>query len=114
MKTTISKETKTTPSVVFNHSNNTLTISGKSIPFEPELFWSLIINQIKNIKKLKIIEFNLEYINTNSIPFIIKLIKTSEFDIHWMCDESDIDLCELGEILKTLTKNNFIVFEFEN
>lgn len=113
MKTIIVEETNTTPSIILDNNDKSIMIKGKTIPFEPELFWTLVIHQIKNIKGLKEIIINLEYINTKSISFIIKLINIMDLNIVWLYDESDVDSYELGNILKTLTKNNFTVIELE-
>lgn len=108
MRTTLSEKTNTTPKVVFNHNNNTLSIEGKSILFEPELFWALIINQIKKYE-IKTIMVKLNYINTNSILHLIKLINLKQNNVIWFYEESDEDLLELGKDLEVLSNN---LFEF--
>lgn len=113
MKTTISEETKTTPSIVLDNINNTLTIKGKSIPFEPELFWSFIINQTKKYE-IKTIEFKLDYVNTNSISYLVKLINSKQINVIWVYEDLDEDMYELGKDLKSLSDSLFEFIELEN
>ena len=78
METIISEKTKTTPKVVYNQYSGEILIKGKSIPFDSDLFWSMVIHQIKNLKdKVIKIKIDLHYINTNSIIYIYKLLKTN-------------------------------------
>lgn len=103
MTTTIAKQTESTPSIIFNPETNTITIKGKSIPFEPETFWPANIHQIKNIKKPFTIEINLEYVNTNSIPYLAKIAAIENTRIIWICDQYDEDMIELGETIEYLS-----------
>lgn len=114
MKTTLTKQTDTTPTISYNSVNNLLTIKGKSIPFEPEMYWSLVKFQIKNLK-IDQIEVKLEYINTNSIPYLIEILNTTNGVVTWIYDESDDDMYELGKDLKMITKktSSFIFSESE-
>lgn len=117
METTLAKQTKTTPEIVFNNIDNKLTVKGNSFPVESELFWSMIINQIKNFDQVDVIEIDLEYINTNSIVYILNIIKLNTSIINWTYEKYDEDMYELGKMFKKLSKNqfNFISkLEFDN
>lgn len=110
MTTIIANQTDTTPSIIFNQTNNTITIKGKSIPFEPETFWPANIYQIKNIIKtnsLLKIEIDLEYVNSNSIQYLTKIASIENTDITWICDGFDDDMIELGETIEHISNTKF-------
>lgn len=113
MKQIITKNTETTPSVIFNQMTSTLTIEGKLIPFDSEMYWSLINYQLKNLK-IKSVEFNLEYINTNSIVQLVKFLTNNTFNVTWNYEEFDDDMYDLGLNLEKITKNKFKFFILEN
>lgn len=119
METILAKQTKTTPEIVFNNIDNKLTIKGNSFPIESELFWSMIIHQVKNFDQVDVVEIDLEYINTNSIVYIFKIIELTSSIINWVYEEYDEDMYDLGKMIKTLSKNKFnfmtkFEFEFDN
>ncbi len=103
MITTIAKQTESTPNIAFNSETNTLEIKGNAFPFEPELFWPANIHQIKNIEKSFTIKINLEYVNTNSIPYLAKIAAIENTHIVWICDQYDEDMIELGETIEYLS-----------
>lgn len=107
MKQIITKNTKTTPSVIFNQMTSTLTIEGKLIPFDSEMYWSLVNHQLKNLK-IKSVEFNLEYINTNSIIQLVKFLTNGSFNVTWSYDEGDDDMCDLGKNFETISNKKFL------
>lgn len=105
MENIITIETKTTPNVIFD--NGLLTIVGKSIPFESELYWSLVLHQIKKINNIETLKIELSYINTDSIRHILNIIKSFDFEVVWSCDYSDDDMIELGKNLEELSNKEF-------
>lgn len=106
MKTLISQQTKLTPHVELDDA--TLTIIGNCITMEPELFWSLLIHQIKQHTNIQHINIELNHVGSSSIPYLIKLIKTvSTATVTWICDEQDDDMIELGQNLNFLIGNEF-------
>lgn len=113
MKTIITKETNATPSVIFNQLTNTLSIEGKLIPFDSEMYWSLVNHQLKNLK-VNSVEFNLEYINTNSIIQIVKFLTTNTFNVIWNYEKYDEDMYDLGLNLEKISKNKFKFLILEN
>lgn len=117
METIISKQTETTPKVVYNEYNNEILIKGKSIPFDSDLFWSMVIHQIKNLQdknNISKIKIDLHYINTNSIIYLYKLLNMNDKClIEWFFEEGDDDMCELGEYLSFLCKKDFIFLHSE-
>jgi hypothetical protein len=113
MKTILSKKTQSTPEIVYNSSNKTINITGRSLMFDPQSFWSLKINVIKNISLRERITLNInfEYINTLSLRCLSRLIQINNIDINWVCDEYDDDMIEIGEMLGINTKQkiNFLI-----
>ena len=102
MKKIISKKTTTTPEISYDEVNNTIHITGRSIMLEPQTFWSLNINIIKNmaLKGNLVLNLNFEYINTLSLRCLSKLIQIENIKINWVSDDDDII-----EIIKILEKN---------
>ncbi len=113
MKTMITKKTQTTPEIVYDNSNNTINITGRSLILEPQTFWALNINLIKNLslKEKIVLNINFEYINTLSLRCISKLIQIDNIEVNWVCDEFDDDMVEIGEMLEINTnqKMNFLI-----
>lgn len=117
METTISKQTQTTPNVIYDDYKNEILIKGNSIPFESDIFWTSIIDEIKKIQdknKLSKIKIDLHYINTNSIIYLYQLFNIkNETLIEWFFEDGDDDMHELGEYLSFLCKKNFIFLNSE-
>ena len=113
MKTIISKKTQTNPEIVYDSSNNTINITGRSLMLEPQTFWALNINIIKNIvsKGKVVLNLDFEYINTLSLRCLSKLIQIENIEINWICDEFDDDMVEIGQMLEINTKQkiNFLI-----
>ena len=113
MEKILSKKTQSTPEIVYNSSNKTINITGRSLMFDPQSFWSLKINVIKNISLRERITLNInfEYINTLSLRCLSRLIQINNIDINWICDEYDDDMIEIGEMLGINTKQkiNFLI-----
>lgn len=97
MKTKVlSNQTKSTPGIVLK--NDVLNISGDSYPFEAELFWSLIIHEVKSFKDV-ILEIDLNYINSNSIQYLTILSRLNNVGqvIWFYSDEDDLDIAKTIE-----------------
>lgn len=108
--------TSSTPAVVFEPETGTLHVSGRSLPENSHDFFQPILNWVDtyvgnpNIQtKLK---FELEYFNTSSTAYFLKLIKKFEalqstgknVEIEWIYETHDDDMREAGEDFKLLVK----------
>lgn len=103
-------ETKSTPQIVFNEENGELLIKGKSIPEDPHVTFSELLEQVreyaKNPKDQTIADFDFEYLNTSSVKWIFQILETFE-KMHvdkksvivrfWYSDEN---VLETGNYLK--------------
>jgi hypothetical protein len=102
--------TAITPEVHFNAKNNILEISGRSIPLNPEKFWSPVMswfirNSYQNQEMS--ISLNFDYINSGSQKFLVSLFKLlkesndkgilSENRIIWNYQDYDEDMRETGQ-----------------
>ena len=115
MKTVLANSTPINPEVTYNSSTKTVDITGRSLMLEPEAFWALNINVIKNIalKAKTTLNINLEYVNSSSLGCLSKLIQLDNVETNWVCDSNDDDMIEIGEILEKSTNQN-INFLMEN
>lgn len=110
--------TETTPEVNFNGTTGRLQISGTAMPenvfifFNPLFDW---LNEYKNHPCSKtMLEFNMDYFNTSSEIFILRLIKGvaqlkesgKEVRIIWYYKEEDDEMKYTGKYLGKLGKVN--------
>lgn len=102
--------TAVTPGVYFNAENNVLEISGRSIPLNPEKFWSPVMSWfIRNSYQNQeiSISLNFDYLNSGSQKFLVSLLKLlkeskdkgvlSENRIIWNYQDYDEDMRETGQ-----------------
>lgn len=114
MKDLIIPKTEITPEVKFNFSGGLLEISGRAMPedtynfFNPLLEW---VNKYKVQAQSKtVMVFKMEYFNTSSEIFILKLIKSlaeaklsgKTVMIEWYYREEDDDMEYNGKYLGKL------------
>jgi len=119
-KILILEETPKTPSIDFNRMTGELIMSGKSIPensakfYEPLMEW--INDYILSPPATTNLRLNLEYFNTASSIWIVKMIRQlGRIDdpekvlvIHVYINEEDVDSFDDGEIndiVNTLTED---------
>jgi hypothetical protein len=107
------------PKIEFSLSTGELILSGRSFPenaaqvYEPLLFW--IDNYIKSPQQTTNLYLKLEYFNSSSLLWIVRIVKTlskidqkdSFFFIHLYFDEDDFDIREadnLRDVISSLVK----------
>lgn len=107
-KIIIQEELKNCPGIVYYPTNNTLIISGRSIPENPEMIFKRLDEWItKHFEKNNslVVELMLEYINSGSSKYLYEVLKklTSylslgmDIKIKWLYEEDDEGILELGE-----------------
>jgi hypothetical protein len=107
-KLVIQEALKNCPGIVYFADNNTLDISGRSIPENPELIFRRLDDWVtghfaKNHSL--IVKIQLEYINSGSSKYLYEVLKKltgySKSDkqvvIKWLHEEDDEAMLELGE-----------------
>lgn len=107
-KIIIQEELKNCPGIVYYPETNTLNMSGRSIPENPELIFKRlegwIVEHFETSKALNV-ELELEYINSGSSKYLYEILKklTSylsigmDVKIKWLYEEDDEGMLELGE-----------------
>lgn len=115
MKTFIIKETALTPKIDFNGSNGQMSITGKSVLFEKNLFWEEIISWYKtyvlNPKQKTVLHIELEYFNSISAKFLYYFLKLNKYiiqkglilQIYWFIFSDDQDMLDIVQIMKQET-----------
>jgi len=110
-----------TPSILLDFENQSLTISGRSLPENAPLFYDSIFEWVKeyldtaNKEKATVFEFKLEYFNTSSSKVIYELLKLlaqlPSLEVHWYYETDDEDLLEAGEEFSELIPATFKFIE---
>lgn len=107
-KLVIQEALKNCPGIIYIIDNNTLEISGRSIPENPELIfrrldeWIVAHFEKNNSLKVNIL---LEYINSGSSKYLYEILKKltgysksgKEVKMQWLYEEDDEAMLELGE-----------------
>jgi hypothetical protein len=107
-KLVIQESLKNCPGIVYFLDNNTLEISGRSIPENPELIFRRLDEWLTgHFEKNQALSVNilLEYINSGSSKYLYEILKKltgyshAGKDIHmkWLYEEDDEAMLELGE-----------------
>ncbi len=114
----ITKTTKT-PAVNFNLKNAVFRIEGRSIPENPDDFYTVItdwlLSYFASPKEHTEFHFQFEYINSGSSKFIMnmfQLIKKyfsegAKCTVHWYYEEDDENIHELGQHYQSTFKLPF-------
>jgi len=110
-----------TPEVYFNIDDAKLCIVGRSFPEDSALFYKPVLSWLEgNIQEFKekfSIEVNLEYYNTSSSKYLVKMFRFLEqyhaetglpVSVRWMYPAEDVDLKEAG-----LEYHQFVSIPFE-
>jgi hypothetical protein len=107
-KIVIQEELKNCPGIVYFPDNNTLEISGRSIPENPELIFRRLDGWItSHFDKNGTLTVNiqLEYINSGSSKYLYEILKKltsyansgKKVILRWLYEEDDEAMLELGE-----------------
>jgi len=107
-KLVIQESLKNCPGIVYFIDNNTLEISGRSIPENPELIFKRLNEWITvHFQKNKSLLVNivLEYINSGSSKYLYEILKKladygqsgKDVTLKWLYEEDDEAMLELGE-----------------
>lgn len=119
---TIIEETATTPRFELNNENGSIVLKGRSIPTDPTLFYTPIINQIDKYLEFParktIATIMVDYLNTPSDKFVLRILRKLEafFNsgndvlITWCYEEGDEDMQKTGEYYKSILA---IPFQFK-
>jgi hypothetical protein len=115
--------TKKTPWVIFEQGR--VFIMGRSISENPGDFYKPLIEWIKGYsenegERIKV-ELGFEYINTSSIKWILAFLKamseikdfTRRVRVIWYYEHDDMDMFDLGFILKSFIECPFIAIELD-
>jgi hypothetical protein len=107
-KLIIQEALKNCPGIIYLIDNNTLEISGRSIPENPELIFRRLDEWItSHFEKNQSLSVNilLEYINSGSSKYLYEILKKltgyskadKEVKLKWLYEEDDEAMLELGE-----------------
>jgi hypothetical protein len=119
MEPLIIESTKGTPKVKFL-PNGDLSIQGLSLPEDPELFFSPLMNWVKNYKGENMnLDIRLNYMNTSSSKQLFTLLcdikenlHIKSADVNWYYEQDDEDCLEIGQEFEAYTKLNFNFYEY--
>jgi hypothetical protein len=119
---TINKEKKT-PFIELDPARGVLTIEGRSIPENPEVFYNVVYTAMEEYyrspQKLTIYNFQFEYINSGSSKFILRFFHfiKKQYDggndciVNWYYEEDDENILDLGKHYKNTFKLPFKFIE---
>ena len=119
MDALILNPTYNSPSVNFNALNGILEISGRSIPERANVFYSALIQWVKEYASSKPtkteVNVNLDYLNSSSHKYIIELLEKlepvhsdgSRVQVNWYYEEDDDEIKETGKECSELVKIPF-------
>ena len=107
-KLVIQEELKNCPGIIYFSEKNTLDITGRSIPENPELIFRKLDEWITgHFAKNDALSVNiqLEYINSGSSKYLYEILKKltvyansgKELKMKWLYEEDDEAMLELGE-----------------
>ena len=103
---TLLEKTIMTPQVIW--SENSLLLKGNLIICDNPSFWKEISNKLLENSKTKHVEFDLEYVNTDSLRILLRLlIKTNGIKYKWYYQDFDEDMLEMGKSIEEITKSHF-------
>jgi hypothetical protein len=107
-KLVIQESLKNCPGIVYFIDNNTLEVTGRSIPENPELIFRRLdewINGHFGKNPSLTVNIQLEYINSGSSKYLYEILKKlttygnsgKQVIIKWLYEEDDEAMLELGE-----------------
>ena len=107
-KVVIQEELKNCPGIVYYPDDNSLEVSGRSIPENPELIFrkmdEWIVSHFEKNPSLSV-DVKLEYINSGSSKYLYEILKKltahgtsgKKVVLRWLYEEDDEAMLELGE-----------------
>lgn len=110
------EKTNQTPEVNFN-TNGVFIIKGISTPDNVQKFYQPVFNWLNDFKLTKpleiILTLEIDYLNTSSTRIMVELLNllntfkqlNTKISIHWLYEDGDDDMLELGEDLKISSKS---------
>jgi hypothetical protein len=107
-KQIIQEPLKNCPGIFYFIDNNTLEISGRSIPENPELIFKRLdhwITEHFHKNQSLLVDIKLEYINSGSSKYLYEILKKltiylktdKKIVLKWLYEEDDEAMLELGE-----------------
>ena len=123
MKELVIEKTVKTPYVNFDAQSGILKIIGRSIPENPEEFYSKLFNWVheyfKSPQNETLVNVQLEYINSGSSKFILDFFqlfqeytaKGHNCKINWYYEEDDEAVLELGKHYQNIIDVPFKLIE---
>lgn len=109
---TLFEKTIMTPQVSLSKDKESMFLEGNLITTENSIFWNEISENLINDSKTKKVEFDLEYVNTDSLRNLLKLIsKTNGIKYKWYYQDFDDDMLEMGKNLESISKTEFEFIE---
>ncbi len=113
-KQIIHEQFKNSPGIIYYPDNNRLEIYGRSIPEDPDVIYTGLINWLtnhfENEKKLSV-SIKLEYINSGSSKYLSQIFKRltdylkagNQVRIKWICEADDESMVDLGENFRNMS-----------
>lgn len=120
MKNILLEATSNTPAIRFNVSGR-LLIEGRSLPENVLIFYSPLIEWVKNLKaEITRIDVNLEYFNSSSAKKLLEILRSldankaiKELIVNWHYESDDEDTFENGKVYEEfMTKAIFRYHEY--
>ena len=117
-------KTLNTPEIVFDPSQGLLSIEGRSIPENPNDFYTPLFKWMESYfdapKEKTKINIKLEYINSGSSKFLLQFLRyiKQKFDegnecvVNWYYEEDDEAVQELGEHYRSSVKIPFNMIDY--
>ncbi len=117
--------TETSPHILFDADQGLFQMSGRSHPEDYHSFFAPLIEiieeYVKKPQKKTLMNIYMEYINTGSSKYFIKLLiamksvvnEGYEIEINWLYDESDDSMLEIARDFETVLKVPFNFIEVE-
>lgn len=109
---TLFEKTKMTPKVTSSKENGKISLEGNLITLENPTFWKEISKRLIEDSQTKEVQFDLEYVNTESLRNLLNLIKkTNGIKYKWYYQDFDDDMLEMGKNLELISKAEFEFIE---
>jgi hypothetical protein len=120
-------QTKTTPSIVFDAEKGEFKITGRSIPADAAVFYSMADKWADKFtaifdKDVLTIDIMLDHLNTGSVRSILTILtrflrmkaRGKAIHVNWHYEQEDEDIRDKGEEMSLILGHpfNFISFKF--